>query len=188
MGSLIHYIDSIAYCYADYGSCLFKTFQDDGTTAWSPPPVDWIKINCDVRVGGDSMCVVAIARDSTGSILWVATKLLKFADSIIGEAAACLLALETAVSMHHPFVMVESDSESVIKNLKGADTLWGIENYVRQCKRLSTCMISCNFSFISRICNFAAHNVAKWAFANNFNGMVEVSTIPIDILCNDHEV
>ncbi|XP_060959435.1 uncharacterized protein LOC133030647 [Cannabis sativa] len=159
MGSLIHYIDSISGCYADYSSCLSMPPQDVVSSIWSPPPEDWIKINCDVRVGGDSMCVVAIARDHKESILWVASKMLQFADSLIGEAAACLLAMETAASRQHPFVMVESDSESVIKNLKGGESLWGIENYTRQ-----------------------SHNVANWAFANNINGMVEISTIPTAIL------
>ncbi|KAM6567380.1 hypothetical protein CsatA_026508 [Cannabis sativa] len=188
MGSLIHYIDSISGCYADYSSCLAMPPQDVVSSIWSPPPEDWVKINCDVRVGGDSMCVVAIARDHKESILWVASKMLQFADSLIGEAAACLLAMETAASRQHPFVMVESDSESVIKNLKGGESLWGIENYTRQCTLLSTLMVCCNFSFISRKCNFVAHNVANWAFANNINGMVEISTIPTAILCNDHEV
>ncbi|XP_060963740.1 uncharacterized protein LOC133033145 [Cannabis sativa] len=188
MGSLKHYIDSINYCYADYGSSLLKSRQVADTLGWSPPPEDWVKINCDVRVGVESMCVVAIARDHTESILRVATNKLHFSDSLIGEAAACMLALETAATMHHPFVMVESDSKMVIKNLKGVESFWQLENYARQCKHLSTFFTCCNFSYISRNCNFAAHNVAKWAFANNVSGMVEVSTIPSNIFCNDREV
>ncbi|XP_060959271.1 uncharacterized protein LOC133030517 [Cannabis sativa] len=157
------------------------------TLGSSPPPEDWVKINCDVRVGLESMCVVAIARDHTESILWVATNKLQFTDSLIGEAATCLLALETATTMHRPFVMVESDSKIVIKNLEGIDSFWQLENYARQCKHLSTFFTCCNFSYISRNCNFAAHNVAKWAFANNISGMVEVSTIPSNFFCNDRE-
>ncbi|KAM6587934.1 hypothetical protein CsatA_010539 [Cannabis sativa] len=159
-----------------------------GTQAWSPPPEDWVKINCDVKVGGETMCAVAIARDHNESVLWVAAKRLHFSDPLTGEAAACLLAMETAVSLHHPFILVESDSKIVIKNLKGDDSIWRIENYVRHCKLLSTFMTNCNFSYIARNCNYAAHNVAKWAFANNVTGMVEISTIPLNIFCNDHEV
>ncbi|KAM6543702.1 hypothetical protein CsatB_008149 [Cannabis sativa] len=172
----------------DYGSCLFSPPQPSETLAWSPPLEDWVKINCDVKVGGDTMCAVAIARDHKESVLWVAAKRLHFSDPLTGEAATCLLAMETAVSLHHPFVMVESDSEIVIKNLRGTDSFWGIENYVRQCKILSGFMTNCNFSCISRNSNYAAHNMAKWAFTNNVTGMVEISTIPGNIFCNDRQV
>ncbi|XP_030502633.2 uncharacterized protein LOC115717800 [Cannabis sativa] len=188
LGTLVHYIDSIYYCYADYGSCLFKSHRVEDTLVWSPPPEDWIKINCDVRVGEETMCAVAIARDHQEAIFWVATNKIHFSDPFLGEAAACLLALETTISMHHPFVVVESDSAIVIKNLKGDESFWRIENYTSQCKQLFTFFTSCNFSFISRKYNFVAHNVANWAFAKNINGMVEVSTIPNAIFCNDREV
>ncbi|KAM6556810.1 hypothetical protein CsatB_003829 [Cannabis sativa] len=188
MGNIKHYIDSISSCYTDYGSCLLSPPQSVGTQAWSSPPEDWVKINCDVKVGGETMCAVAIARDHNKSVLWVAAKRLHFSDPLTGEAAACLLAMETAVSLHHPFILVESDSKIVIKNLKGDDSIWRIENYVRHCKLLSTFMTNCNFSSIARNRNYAAHNVAKWAFANNVTGMVEISTIPLNIFCNDHEV
>ncbi|KAM6592237.1 hypothetical protein CsatA_014842 [Cannabis sativa] len=136
MGNIKHYIDSILSCYTDYGSCILSPSQSVGTQAWSLPSEDWIKINCDVKVGGETMCVVAIARDHNESVLWVVAKRLYFTDPLTGEAAAYLLAMETTVSLHHPFVLVESDSEIVINNLKGDDSIWGIENYVRHCASL----------------------------------------------------
>ncbi|KAM6550711.1 hypothetical protein CsatB_000519 [Cannabis sativa] len=134
LGSIIHYIDSISSCYADYGSCLLTSSKTVGSTRCSSPPEDWVKINCDVKVGFESMCTVANSRDHKESILWVATNLLNFSDPLIGEVVACLLAMEIATARHHNFVMVESDSKTVIKNLTGAGTNWGIDNYVRQCK------------------------------------------------------
>uniref|UniRef100_A0A803PGS2 RNase H type-1 domain-containing protein n=1 Tax=Cannabis sativa TaxID=3483 RepID=A0A803PGS2_CANSA len=87
---------------------------------WSPPlPEDWVKINCDVKVSCGSMCVVALARDHTESVLWVATNMLNFSDSLIEEVTTCLLAMETAVILKHLFVLIKSDSETVVKTLKG---------------------------------------------------------------------
>ncbi|XP_060960786.1 uncharacterized protein LOC133031321 [Cannabis sativa] len=188
LGSISKYIDSISCCYADYASSLLTHLKVAGSPVWVPPPEDWIKINCDVRVGSDSMCAVAIARDHRETILWVATSALCFSDPLVGEAAAVLLAVETAVSQQHRFVLVESDSMTVIKTLTGTHTCWEFDNYTQQCKKLSTLMLSCNFSFIPRTCNYLAHNVARWAFANSIYGRVDVHSIPVFILCNDREV
>uniref|UniRef100_A0A803NHF6 Reverse transcriptase domain-containing protein n=1 Tax=Cannabis sativa TaxID=3483 RepID=A0A803NHF6_CANSA len=40
---------------------------------WSPPPQGWIKLNCDVRVGLDSMCLAAMARNHLGEVVKVHT-------------------------------------------------------------------------------------------------------------------
>ncbi|KAM6592064.1 hypothetical protein CsatA_014669 [Cannabis sativa] len=134
------------------------------------------------------MCIAALARDHSGTVLWAATSSLNFRDALIGEAAACQLALDTARRRKHNFVLVESDSEVVIKALKGLHYVWNIDNYVSVCNQLSNYFSSCNFAFISRVCNFAAHNVAKWAFTQNFSGVLELPSIPDSILCNDREV
>ncbi|XP_060960876.1 uncharacterized protein LOC133031404 [Cannabis sativa] len=52
------------------------------------PPQDWLKLNCDVRVGLDSMCVVVVARNHVGKVIWVATSKLEFVDALCGEAMA----------------------------------------------------------------------------------------------------
>uniref|UniRef100_A0A803NGZ9 RNase H type-1 domain-containing protein n=1 Tax=Cannabis sativa TaxID=3483 RepID=A0A803NGZ9_CANSA len=171
-----------------YNLCLFPTPVICTTSLWSPPPEDWVKINCDVKVGSDSMCVVALARDHKESILWIASNILSFSDPLIGEAVACLLALESAVRGKLSFVIIESDSETVINTLKGLSSNWGITNYVTQCKKLLTLLTGCNFSFIFRSCNYAAHNVAKWAFNCNVAGMVDPSSIPSNLFYNDREV
>uniref|UniRef100_A0A803P608 Uncharacterized protein n=1 Tax=Cannabis sativa TaxID=3483 RepID=A0A803P608_CANSA len=49
----------------DYGSCLFASSKVVGSLVWSLPLDDWVKFRCDVKVGCESMCVVALARDHT---------------------------------------------------------------------------------------------------------------------------
>uniref|UniRef100_A0A803QC51 RNase H type-1 domain-containing protein n=1 Tax=Cannabis sativa TaxID=3483 RepID=A0A803QC51_CANSA len=118
----------------------------------------------------------------------VAVKRFNFSDLLIGEAAACTLALETVVMMKHLFVLVESDSEKVINALKGVHSTWSIDNYIQMCKQLSALLLSCNFLLIPKLCNFATHNVAKWAFTNHVTSMVKLSSISDFIFCNDREV
>uniref|UniRef100_A0A803NSJ1 Uncharacterized protein n=1 Tax=Cannabis sativa TaxID=3483 RepID=A0A803NSJ1_CANSA len=47
----------------DFGPCSFLTPMLITPPTWFPSPDDWVKINCDVKVGSGSMCVVALARD-----------------------------------------------------------------------------------------------------------------------------
>ncbi|XP_030497504.2 uncharacterized protein LOC115713158 [Cannabis sativa] len=119
LGNIQHCIDSISTCYVDYGSFLFALTMAVVSPVWSPPPDDWVKIICDVKVGSCSMCVVTLARDHTGIVMWMITNMLNFSNPLVGEVAACQLALETAVMMKYLFVMIESDSKIVINALKG---------------------------------------------------------------------
>ncbi|XP_060964641.1 uncharacterized protein LOC133033660 [Cannabis sativa] len=172
----------------NYATCLLPPTVEVLPHGWSTPPEDWIKINCDVKVGGESMCIVALARDHVGMVLWGATNFLNFTDPLIGEVAVCQLALETATVRKYDFILIESDSEVVINAIKGVHSNWKIVNYLSVCNQLSKKFLSCNFSFIPRSCNFAAHNVARWAYAQNILDIVEPSAIPNTILCNNCEV
>uniref|UniRef100_A0A803QAW2 Uncharacterized protein n=1 Tax=Cannabis sativa TaxID=3483 RepID=A0A803QAW2_CANSA len=40
---------------SDYGSVLFSLPDAAIPHGWTPPPEEWIKINCDVKVGCDSV-------------------------------------------------------------------------------------------------------------------------------------
>uniref|UniRef100_A0A803QC46 RNase H type-1 domain-containing protein n=1 Tax=Cannabis sativa TaxID=3483 RepID=A0A803QC46_CANSA len=84
---------------------------------WSPPPRDWIKVNCDVRVRQGDMCAYVVAGNHLGKLSRVVTKRFQFFDHLQGEAEACLLALETAVKHDNSYVMVESDYEATINAL-----------------------------------------------------------------------
>uniref|UniRef100_A0A803QY53 Uncharacterized protein n=1 Tax=Cannabis sativa TaxID=3483 RepID=A0A803QY53_CANSA len=70
----------VGCCLFDFSLCLFPAPVICTPPPWSPPPDDWVKINCDVNVGSDLMCVMALARDHKESILWVASNILNFSD------------------------------------------------------------------------------------------------------------
>ncbi|XP_060962127.1 uncharacterized protein LOC133032264 [Cannabis sativa] len=176
-----------AWC-GDCHSSLLPSPTPDLKEAWSPPPLEWIKLNCDVKVGFDSMCIAVVARDCVGRVLRVQTAREDFSEALCGEAAACCLAVSVALELGCKFVIVENDSRVVINALNGMDSRWSLENYVSFCTKSSPSFISCNFSYVSRTCNFAAHNVARWAFAHQVFGNIPVASLPDNLICNDHEV
>ncbi|KAM6550347.1 hypothetical protein CsatB_000155 [Cannabis sativa] len=58
-----------------------------------------IKLNCDVRVGLESMCIAGVARDHLGKVIRVDTSRLENSDALCGEAAACCLAVSMAMDL-----------------------------------------------------------------------------------------
>ncbi|XP_060963932.1 uncharacterized protein LOC133033259 [Cannabis sativa] len=142
--------------------CTISHLED----VWRPPPQDWVKLNCDVRVGLESMCAAVVARDHVGKVIWVTISKLEFSDALCGEAAACCLALESARDRGLKFILIESDSRIVINALNGKDSRWELDDYVSFYIRSSHFFVGCIFEHISRQCNFAAHNVANGAFSH----------------------
>ncbi|XP_060965503.1 uncharacterized protein LOC133034433 [Cannabis sativa] len=180
---IIKCIDNICTSYADYHASLLPSPSLDLTEAWSPPPPEWIKLNCDVKVGLNSMCIAVVARNHLGSVIRVQTAREDFSDALCGEAAACCLAVSVALDIRSKFAIVENDSRMVINALNGIDSHWAIENYVSFCTNSSPLFISCNFSYVRRTCNFAAHNVARWAYAHK----VSLSSLLLEAPSRDRQ-
>ncbi|XP_060961855.1 uncharacterized protein LOC133032052 [Cannabis sativa] len=59
--------------------------------AWCPPPQDWLKLNCDVKVGLDSMCSVVVARDHLSGVIWVHTSKLDSLMLYVGKQRLAVL-------------------------------------------------------------------------------------------------
>uniref|UniRef100_A0A803NFN8 RNase H type-1 domain-containing protein n=1 Tax=Cannabis sativa TaxID=3483 RepID=A0A803NFN8_CANSA len=150
-------------------------------------PLTGLRSTCDVRRGRETMCVSTMARDHLGTFVWVAINNFPFFDSLIGEAAASL-AIETSIALGYNFVMVKSDSKVVINAIRGLSPRWDIDSYISNCRSTAKLLSGCNFAKNFRLCNFVAHKVAKCAYTNNLSGMIDVSLIPKNIMCNDHEV
>ncbi|KAM6540555.1 hypothetical protein CsatB_005002 [Cannabis sativa] len=169
-------IDNICISYADLHASLLPSPTPVLKEAWFPSLPDWIKLNCDVKVGFDSMCIAVVVRNHFGRVIRVQTAREDFSDVLCGEAAACCLAVSVALDISSKFVIVENDSMVVINAINGKDSRWALENYISFCTKSSPSFISCNFSYISRTCNFAAHNVARWAFAHQMRKPATIDT------------
>ncbi|KAM6571276.1 hypothetical protein CsatA_015356 [Cannabis sativa] len=181
-------IDQVCNSYAELHDTLLPCPSPSLRGSWKPPPQDWIKLNCDVRVGSESMCLAVVARNHLGKVVRIHTDRLDFSDALCGEAAACCAAVSLALEEGFKFVLIESDSRLVINAINGTESHWAIDNYISFCAKSSPAFICCNFEFVSRTCNFAAHNVANWAFIHKLYGIIPVSSVPENILCNDREV
>ncbi|XP_060965574.1 uncharacterized protein LOC133034497 [Cannabis sativa] len=181
-------IDQICNSYAELHDTFLPSPAPSLSETWRAPPQEWVKLNCDVRVGLDSMCTAVVARNHLGKVVRVYTARLDFSDALCGEAAACCAAVSMALEANFQFVLVESDSRVVINALNGMESHWAIENYISFCTKSSPSFICCNFVYARRTCNFVAHNVANWAFVNKLYGIIPVSSIPENLLCNDQEV
>ncbi|KAM6568490.1 hypothetical protein CsatB_016475 [Cannabis sativa] len=53
-----HYINSVFQCYVEYPHTLLSKPPAVVNLAWSAPPLDWFKLNCDVAVG--NKCMMAL--------------------------------------------------------------------------------------------------------------------------------
>ncbi|KAM6559138.1 hypothetical protein CsatA_028377 [Cannabis sativa] len=148
-------IDYIHHSFADYRAFLLSTPTSIVVEAWHPPPHDWIKLNCDVKVGLESMSIAIVTRNHEGEVAWVRTAKLDFSDALC-EKAECCLALDKAKEKGCMFIIVESDSRVVINSLNGKEIRWEVENYSSFCNSLSPYFVGCVFSCIGRSCNFVA--------------------------------
>ncbi|XP_060967362.1 uncharacterized protein LOC133035535 [Cannabis sativa] len=175
-------------CDAELHASLLPNHSPILRETWTPPPQDWIKVNCDVRVSLESMCIAIVARNYLGKVIWIHSARLDFSDALCGEAAACCLAVSSAAELGYKYVIVESDSRLVINALNKKMSHWALDNYVSFCIKSSPSFSSCNFSNVSKNCNFVAHNVAKWAFTHQLYGSILLSSVPKELLCNDREV
>ncbi|XP_060957966.1 uncharacterized protein LOC133029954 [Cannabis sativa] len=63
-----HCIDSIHYSYEDYRASIFPTPSPCLVVGWQPLPQEWIKFNCDVKVGMESKCIAVVARNHLGVV------------------------------------------------------------------------------------------------------------------------
>ncbi|XP_060962218.1 uncharacterized protein LOC133032327 [Cannabis sativa] len=131
-------IDNICNSFADLHASLFASPALCWKDVWSPPPMDWIKLNCDVKVELQSMCIAVVARDYLSRVVGAHTSLLDFSDALCGEATTCCLAVSVAMDLGYKFVIVESDSRVVINALNGMDSQWTLENYVSFCNSYSS--------------------------------------------------
>ncbi|XP_060962046.1 uncharacterized protein LOC115719437 [Cannabis sativa] len=75
-------IGSISTYFVELRTSLVPSLTPILRESWEPPPLDWIKLNCDVRVGMESMCIAAVARNHLGTVVRIHTARLDFVDAV----------------------------------------------------------------------------------------------------------
>ena len=90
---------------------------------WSPPPLNWVKINFDTAIR-DSFSTQAVeCRDSLGRVLHLSSQIGPPCSPNVGEAHAALLACFVASSISFNKYILEGDSEVVVHALKNPNSI-----------------------------------------------------------------
>ncbi|XP_030479414.1 uncharacterized protein LOC115696664 [Cannabis sativa] len=122
--------------------------------AWAPPPPQWACCNSDVAVLPNGSMLAAVIRDDSGSILSISTQEASYTDPLVAEAKAVCFAAKVAAEAATTQCNVDFRIEAVKMR------------FVQYCSMFEEWEIT----HISRMCNFAAHNVAKWAAMGRKSG------------------
>ncbi|XP_038719958.1 uncharacterized protein LOC120012588 [Tripterygium wilfordii] len=134
---------------------------------WQPPEEGFIKVNWDAGINEakNKTGMGVVIRDSTGDLLGSQALSRPIALSpTMAEAEAALSAVWFALDMGFRDIVLEGDSQLVIRDLQSEEsglTEWcGI---IKEIKRVLKGCLSCQFSHVRRTGNGAAHFMAKEA-------------------------
>lgn len=137
---------------------------------WTPPSLGFIKLNTDAAISDSSSAVVVIARNYNGVVIKVWARFAPKHSPLQAEALALLWAVQLARREQWNPVQFEGDSkvcfEAILSN--GDCPAWSIAHIVGNIRDLALSFLSCNFFWVSRSCNSAAHAAAKFALNSNF--------------------
>ena len=132
---------------------------------WCPPKPNLLKVNFDGAVFREenSAGVGVIIRDTDGRIIASMVEKVPLPNSVAAlEAVAAIKALYFAAELGISSIVLEGDSEIVIKALVSEDTSFADHGHlVEEAKLLSTSFIFCSFSHVKRQGNSAAHHLSR---------------------------
>lgn len=138
--------------------------------AWKPVPVGWFKVNVDAatKVENQVAGLGAVIRDSEGNFVAEAQKQDKlYGDALAAEAKANQLGIDMAESAGCMPLIIESDCQEAVDLVMGkkdgrTEIGWIISDIHEGQRRLNITV-----QHISRLCNDAAHSIAKMALNNS---------------------
>jgi ribonuclease HI len=132
-------------------------------TLWRPPNAGVIKINVDAAMYSDFATIVAVARNESGLVVKAWAKKIYSYDACIAEALAIRWAIELAKVENWCEIIVESDAQ-VCMNALLLDAVgceWRIYNLRSDILDLASKFDFCEFCWVKREANMAAHSLAS---------------------------
>ena len=87
-------------------------------SSWTPPPLNWIKLNFDAAIREGKASMALVARDQRGKLIGAWTEQLDQIESVLGEAKASWLAIKKAADEGFKRIILEGDVLNVIESLK----------------------------------------------------------------------
>ncbi|KAI8024201.1 putative ribonuclease H protein [Camellia lanceoleosa] len=138
-------------------------------TRWLCPPCGYIKLNVDAstRERAFRAGIGIVGRTSVGAILFIKSiPLFTCPSPRVLEALAVREALQQVLFGQHRNIIVEGDAKVVYQSLNGAmQPPQDIAVIVQDCRTLSLSFNSVCFSFVPRLCNGVAHDIAHHALS-----------------------
>ncbi|KAF4385065.1 hypothetical protein G4B88_029107 [Cannabis sativa] len=146
---------------------------------WIPVKTKLVKRGASLIEGQSGCGLRVIIRDHLGALVAAATDFIPGCLSVLlAETLAIRLALKLVETRLMQTIYIASDSQLVIKALKGKtriNTDWGI--VIDDCILASKRFYNLSFNFSPRKCNTVAHCLANWSRLYHVTG-VWTSTIP----------
>ncbi len=130
---------------------------------WSPPSPGIIKLNVDATILLSAATIDVIARNNACLITKAWAKSFNSCDPMVAEVAANLWAIQLAKVENLGGIIVESDSKVCADALLQDHVVgaWNISVLCNDAKVLATDFSFCNFYWVKREANMAAHTLAK---------------------------
>lgn len=146
------------------GKCLPHPKSPTPPTAtWEAPPLGWIKLNVDAALSESSFALAVVARNSSGSVIKVWTKLHIRCPPLVAEASAILWAVQLAHQENWNHIIIEGDAKNGIDPLALENAIpdWSIVNIISSILNFKTSFLGCLFRWVKKNSDVAAHAAAK---------------------------
>ncbi|KAF4383851.1 hypothetical protein G4B88_016284 [Cannabis sativa] len=162
----------------------------DEILAWAPPPSSWVCCNTDIAVSPNGSMLAAIIRDEFGTIQSITTQEAAYTDPLIAEASAVCMAAKIAADSGLKRIVFQCDNVSVVNSF-ATKTQCPVDFRIEAAKkRFALCCSKLDeweITHISRVCNYTAHNIAKWAMTGKISGIIDPHQLDCTVLDNFQE-
>jgi ribonuclease HI len=147
---------------------------------WRPPPRGIIKLNVDVAILQDAAKMAVVARFDSGHIFKAWAKLIHTTEPLVAEASTILWALQLAKVEKLCGIMVESDSKLCVDAISMGMAIcdWKISTLCYDAIGLAAEFFSCNFFWVKREANMAAHSLAKFCIPQDLPAIYFPKNLP----------
>ncbi|KAJ9180336.1 hypothetical protein P3X46_008594 [Hevea brasiliensis] len=143
-----------------------QTSSSTVQSALIPPPMGVIKINFSAATNKHQQygSIATFASDHHSLPCgWACRRIVGISNPLILESLACREALILAKAKGFSNVIIEGDSQVLIRAIQGSTTVVEIQGILHDIRHLSKMFPHVDFSFVRRECNQAAHSLVSKA-------------------------
>ena len=134
---------------------------------WSPPVEEYYKVNFDGAVfrGEEKAGIGVIIRNSQGMVMASLSQKISLPQTVVElETLAATREIEFSIELGFSKVILEGDSETVIKALQdNSPSLAPFGLLIRDAQEAANFFTCISYAHVGRNGNFVAHNLARYA-------------------------